>query len=79
MPDVPLLPREHWRFWRTQVRVLAFIEAYQAVHGYPPTVKEIADGLSLRWVITVVRALRRLRDKGLVTWEAGQVRTVRVK
>lgn len=78
IPDVPLLPREHCRFWRTQVRVLTFVAIYEDVHGRPPTIKEIADSLSLPWVVTVARALRRLEDKGLVTWEPGRTRTVRV-
>lgn len=75
--DVPLLAGEQRRSWRTQVRVLAFITVYQSVHGYCPTVREIADDLSLPSLNTVARALQKLRDKELVTWEVGRVRTVR--
>ena len=46
-------------------------------HGYPPTLDELADHMKVK-VGSVQSVLKSLRDKGLVTWEKGQYRTLTV-
>jgi SOS-response transcriptional repressor LexA len=55
--------------------VLATIAAYRQQHGYPPSRTDLANILHCR-PNAVQGDLRRLRAKGLVSWEAGKARTV---
>jgi SOS-response transcriptional repressor LexA len=48
-----------------------------AAHRYPPTVREIAAGIGVT-PMDVQQKLWRLRRDGVVTWDEGRTRTVRV-
>lgn len=62
-----------------QSDVLDFIEKYQTDHnGRSPTVREIAKALGLTSTNSVYQHLCKLRAKGLLTWEPGAVRTIRI-
>ncbi|MET9262352.1 helix-turn-helix domain-containing protein [Amycolatopsis sp. NPDC004079] len=51
---------------QTQEAVLHFIRAHIKDIGYPPTVREIADGVHLRSVSSVHHHLRTLEDLGFI-------------
>src|SRR5262245_57593625 len=62
-----------------QARVLAFIEAFIAKHGFPPTHAEIAKGLRFRSPNAAGEHLRLLAKKGAVTLTPGVSRGLRVE
>jgi repressor LexA len=59
-------------------RIVQAIEQYLREHGRPPTNREIADLAGLAGVSSVSYQLRALRAAGIVTYEDGCPRTVRV-
>ena len=60
------------------IRLYHYIADYVAVHGYGPTLREMAAAMGLKSFNTAHHHLRRLREFGLVTWTPGAARTVRV-
>lgn len=70
MADVKPTPR--------QEELLDVVRRFTADHGYPPTVREIRDGLGLNAVSRVARMLGQLREAGLIDWQDGLSRTIRV-
>lgn len=50
----------------TQEAVLHYIREYIKNTGYPPTIREIADGVRLRSVSSVHHHLRTLEDLGFL-------------
>lgn len=65
----PLTPR--------QQSVLDWIAGFIDVHGYSPTVREVAFAFNLKSPNAVTVHLNPLRKKGYVTWVDGQARTIR--
>ena len=61
-----------------QQEVLHFIRAYIASRSYPPTVREIGAHLGIASTNGVHDHLIALRRRGLLTWERGKSRTLRV-
>lgn len=61
-----------------QVAYLQVIDELTKEKGYPPTIREIGDRVQLRSSSAPHRALRSLRAEGLVTWEEGSPRTLRI-
>lgn len=61
-----------------QKAVLEAILAYTKEHKYPPSVRELCDMLNLSSSSTVHGYLERLKIHGLVSWEPGSPRTLRV-
>lgn len=60
-----------------QQDVLDWIAGFIDVHGFSPSVREIAH--SYGWTTNGVMChLRALRRKGRVTWVDGQSRTIRI-
>ncbi len=57
-------------------RIISFIRAYHDKHQWAPTVREIADGVSLRSGSTVHGYLMRLQKEGKVICKG--VRQIRV-
>lgn len=58
-------------------QILSFIREFKATHGYAPTVREISGGCDMA-VSMVHYWLRALARRGLVTWQWGKQRTLRV-
>lgn len=54
-----------------------FIAGYVDEHTYAPTYREIAAQFDIA-LQTVVVSLDRLRAAGIVTWEEGRTRTLRI-
>lgn len=61
-----------------QERVYDFICAYIDTHGYPPSVREIGDGLGLRSPATVKHHLDKLVASGFLSISAGRTRAITV-
>ena len=59
-------------------RVLLCIINYQAEHGYPPTQREIQQGAGIKSASSVWRDLQRLKKAGLIFYEPGLPRTLRL-
>jgi repressor LexA len=65
-----------------QLQLLIFIESHVAEHGYPPTIREMGNGLGIRSTNAVNDLLVGLARRGLITRAAavghtGPSRTVR--
>ena len=58
------------------LKVLECIRNFVKEHHYSPRLTEIGEILGLRSKATVAAHLKILRDLGLVTWQAGQERTI---
>jgi repressor LexA len=66
----PLTPR--------QQDIRDWIAGYIDVHGYSPTVKEIANHYGWRTPNSAKCHLNPMRKKGYITWQDGCSRTLRV-
>ena len=66
----PLTPR--------QSEVIAFIRKHLAELGYPPTIRELADGLGIKSTNGVSEHLRSLEKKGYVARDAFHARGIRL-
>lgn len=63
--------------WRRR-RILQVIDEYAAGHGCSPSNREIASAVGLQSASAVHHHLQALKAAGLVSYEAGSPRTVRV-
>lgn len=61
-----------------QLDILKFIYEKQQQRGYPPTVREIGDGVGLASSSTVHGHLTRLQDKGFIQKKAEKTRAITV-
>lgn len=61
-----------------QKEVLCLIDQLSKEHGYPPTLAELARALGLKNRMTVHQHVAALKKKGLVTWEPGLNRSLRI-
>ena len=61
-----------------QQRVLEFLEDFSRRQGFPPTLREIGQGLSLANVNAVRGHVQALERKGYITREADKARSIRV-
>ena len=63
---------------KRQRQIVDFIDRHQHKTGAAPTLREIADEFGFRSVTTVADHLRLIRQKGALTGEPGQARSLRV-
>ena len=61
-----------------QEQILTFIRVYHEEHGYTPTIREICSHLELSSPATVHSHLARLKQKGLITYQPYQSRTIKL-
>lgn len=52
-------------------KILEFIISYIHIHGYPPTVREIGDGVGLKSKSSVHAHLLRMQNDGMIETDAG--------
>ena len=76
MPDKP--DPDHVLTWR-QRKVLQVIRESVQKHGYPPSMREIAEAIGLTSTSTVSHHLSTLQRKGYLHRDAGRARTVEVR
>lgn len=58
--------------------IVYFIMWHSKERGFPPSVREIGSAVGLRTPAAVHSQLEKLAADGLVIWEKGKARTVRV-
>lgn len=58
--------------------ILTFVETFRAGHAYGPSYQEIAESVGIRSKSDVHRYVHRLRRRGLIDWDDGIARTIRV-
>ncbi|KON88913.1 transcriptional regulator [Sporosarcina globispora] len=63
---------------KRQKETLEAINQYINKHNYPPAFRDLADMLGLKSSSTVSDLLHKLRDKGYISWEPTQPRTLRI-
>ncbi|MGI6113596.1 MAG: transcriptional repressor LexA [Mahellales bacterium] len=63
---------------KKQKRILDFIKSEIEKKGYPPSVREICDGVGLKSTSTVHGYLTRLEKKGFIRRDATKPRTIEV-
>ena len=61
-----------------QQQIYDYIIAFQADHGYPPSVREIGEAVGLKSPSTVHFHLKGLEEKGLITKAEGKTRAITV-
>jgi repressor LexA len=61
-----------------QIKILNFIADHVKSHGYPPTIREIGDGVGLKSSSSVHNHLINLSDSGYIRFSPGRSRTIRV-
>jgi SOS-response transcriptional repressor LexA len=61
----------------TRAAIVRRIRQRTQAQGYPPTLRELAEDVDVS-VNVVLQHLRRLRQAGIVTWELGRPRTLRL-
>jgi SOS-response transcriptional repressor LexA len=59
-------------------RILLAISVFLREHGYSPSLREICDMAEISSTSVAVWHLERLQDAGLVQYEAGKPRTIRL-
>jgi SOS-response transcriptional repressor LexA len=69
--------QEFWTMTKTQAKLLAFIRDYIAEHGYSPMIREMAAGIGAHRETTRL-ALKRLHERGFITKNYRQQRSVRI-
>ena len=61
---------------RKRTQILNYIRYYMIEHRYPPTVREIGEGVNLSSTSTVYSHLKKLEEQGLLTMSDRETRTV---
>ena len=61
-----------------QQQIYDYILSFSEEHGYPPSVREIADAVGLKSPSTVHFHLKGLREAGLITQAEGKTRAISV-
>jgi repressor LexA len=59
--------------------ILGFIEEFNLEHGYPPSIREIQDGLRISSTSVVAYNLRALESKGLIDRDGRVSRGIKIK
>lgn len=63
----------------TEAYILHYIKKYIALKNYPPTFREIAEGIGIKSVATVHTHLHKLKNSGKIDFEEEKPRTIRLK
>ena len=62
---------------KRQADVLAFIEVFMMRNRFPPSIREISDGMGIQ-IHSIHRHLHKLRSAGAITFEDRKNRTIQV-
>ncbi|WP_433959298.1 transcriptional regulator [Cytobacillus horneckiae] len=68
----------HNELTKRQREALEAVINYVEKINYPPSYRELGKLIGLASSSTVSGILNRLKDKGFVSWEEGQPRTLRI-
>lgn len=64
---------------KRMAKTLEFIARYTHEHRYPPTMREIANGVGLKSIPALRSRLLKLKELGYVDWKYNSARTVTIK
>jgi repressor LexA len=62
----------------TEPEIIEYLREHRDTRGYAPSTREICKEFGIRSTSTVYTRLERLRAKGILTWEYGKQRTLRL-
>ena len=62
----------------TRKKIYDFIKAYIQENQYPPTTREIGEGVGLSSTNTIYSQLHKLKEMGVITFLEAQPRTIRI-
>lgn len=63
---------------QTRKKIYDFIKSYIKEKQYPPSIREIGEGVGIKSVSTTSLHLYKLKDMGVIDFLEGQPRTIRV-
>ncbi|WP_176707728.1 transcriptional regulator [Bacillus sp. FJAT-26390] len=63
---------------KRQDQILDFITSFISSNQHPPTVQQITDAVGLQSKSTTHGHLVRLKEKGILDWDYGDARTLRL-
>ena len=63
---------------QTRKKIYEFIKAYVQENQYPPSTREIGEGVGLSSTNTIYNQLHNLKEMGVITFLEGQPRTIRI-
>ncbi len=63
---------------KKQEEIYIYIGKFIKKHNYPPTIREICDGVGLRSTSSVANHLKNMKAKGLIEYEIDSPRTLRL-
>jgi repressor LexA len=63
---------------KKQGDVLKSIIAFQKIHGYPPTVRELCGLTGVRSTSTIAMHMNHLKEQGYITWISSMPRTIQI-
>ena len=63
---------------KTRKKIYDFIVSYIKENEYPPTVREICDGIGIKSTSTVHTHMKKLQDAGGISTNECEPRTIRV-
>ncbi|QHW33159.1 transcriptional regulator [Paenibacillus rhizovicinus] len=66
------------RISQKNLEIACSILNYTAKNGMPPTVDEIRNFVGLRSHSSIYAHLKRLQEEGIIDWDAGGARTLKV-
>lgn len=77
-PEKPkrVFPPREPKLSRRRKQILAFIEAFVAEHRYPPSIRQIGEGVGLSSSSTVHSHLRKLVQLGKLTYDPNKPRSI---
>lgn len=61
-----------------QQQIVSYVQSFTRAHGYPPTVREIGEGVGISSPSTVHAHLAALREAGAVERTEGKPRALRL-
>ena len=61
-----------------QIKLLNTINDFIEKHGYAPTIRELCSILNVSSPATINDKLKRLRKNGIITYEDGKSRTIKI-
>lgn len=62
----------------TDDELIVYIQGFMEEFGYPPSVRDLAQAMSVSSTSTVWSRLKKLQVEGRVSWTPGRSRTLRL-
>ncbi len=85
LPSVPSPPTmapidaiEHEELTPAQQELYTWLAAYISSHRHSPSIRQMMEAMGLRSPAPIQSRLRHLQQKGWITWQGGQARTLQL-